>query len=114
MVQTKSKNRTFDRTRLSHTVHFSIVFVVLATLIMFQNNSETYQNGGALQDDINALEDIVSQLKNVESKILKSLSLNNDKTILSTISTDISNIISNLTKSMTEVKEYLTKGLTFK
>lgn len=91
-----------------------VVFVVFATLIMFQNKSETYQNGGALKDDINALENIVTQLKNVESKILKSLSLNNDKTILNTISTDISNIIGNLTKSMSEVKDYLTKGLTFK
>ena len=40
-----------------------VVFVVFATLVMFQNNSETYQNGGALKDDINALENIVTQLK---------------------------------------------------
>ena len=91
-----------------------IVFVVFATLIMFQNNTENYQHGGALKDDIDNLENVVTQLNTIKSKILESLSLNNDKTFLTTLQRDISSIASNLTKNISSLTDYVTKGLKFK
>ena len=91
-----------------------IVFVVFATLIMFQNNIENYQHGGALKDDINNLENVVTQLNTIKSEILEGLSLNNDKTFLTTLKSDISNIGSNLTKNIASLTDYVTSGLKFK
>jgi len=91
-----------------------IVFVVFATLLMFQNNIENYQHGGALKDDINNLENVVTQLNTIKSKILASLSLNSDKTFLTTLQTDISSIANNLTKNISYIKDYITSGLKFK